>query len=159
MNSGNNSTGVHPIINSASSNFSPKETALYADDEIIPRSKLTKFIQLYAGSEKLDPQVVSSLSEIGHEFVANLVEEACQLASLKESKCIEPQDIQFLAEKNYGIRIPCLPASNDSMQSLKTASLIMRPDNPYGGDAHIRRLAQIRHHILTCSTQQPQINK
>lgn len=123
-------------------------------NELIPIHKLHKYLQLFAPTEKIDSSVLSTLAELGYEFVVSIIEEACQLASLKESRALEPRDIQFVAENLHDIHLPSTlsvfsgnseamdPLSASITSSMASGSLLARDD------AHLRRMAQIRHIVL-----------
>lgn len=65
-------------------------------EELVPKAKLSKLIHLLAPQERVELEVVAAMSEIGEELVLNVIEEACQLASLKEERKLEPRDILFI---------------------------------------------------------------
>ena len=128
-------------------------------NELIPIHKLHKYLQLFAPTERMDSSVLSALAELGYEFVVSILEESCQLATLKESKTLEPRDIQFIAENLHDIHIPSTLAvfsgnaeamdslSSSITSSMASGSLLARDD------AHLRRMAQIRHAVLSNNAQ------
>lgn len=69
-------------------------------EELVPKAKLSKLMHLLAPQERIEPEVLAAMSEIGEEFVLNIIEEASQLASLKEDKKLESRDILFVLGKH-----------------------------------------------------------
>jgi hypothetical protein len=52
------------------------------------------------------------MAEIGEELVLGVIEEACQLASLKEHRALEPRDILFVLgtwTSFFDTNLPTLP--------------------------------------------------
>jgi histone H3/H4 len=68
-------------------------------EELVPKAKLAKLIQLLAPQERFDLDVLQVLSDIAEDLVLNTMEEACQIASLKENPVLEPRDVLFVLGK------------------------------------------------------------
>ena len=65
-------------------------------EELVPKAKLAKFFMMLAPQEKFEPEVLQALGEIGEDMVLRVIEESCQLASLKENRNLEPRDLLFI---------------------------------------------------------------
>ena len=78
----------------------PQPAKLEKNDPLIPSHKVGQFIQLLAGNEKCDANVLQLMSSICAEFVVNVVDGACQVAKLKENKILEDRDIRMILGKH-----------------------------------------------------------
>lgn len=54
---------------------------------------------------------------LADEFVDNVIAAACRLAKVRGSETLDIKDIQFILERNYGIRIPGY--ASDEIRAIK----------------------------------------
>lgn len=148
-----------------SNSFSYHTAGVSSISELVPTQKLQKYIHLFAPTEKIDQSVLSTLSDYGNEFIISVLEEACQIAVLKDSKALEPKDIKFIAENLHDIHLPStLSVFNNNSEIMDSLTSSITSSISSGAllardDAHLRRMAHIRQHILNNGVSEDMKNK
>lgn len=117
---------------------SPSTGKPEVSEPLIPPQKVAQFVHLVTGGEKCEPDVFQLLSSIGTEFVVGILDEACQVARLRDSRTLEPEDLRMILEKYHYIHLP--PAAPSS------EAIVAQQPLPRTHDVHLKRLGQIRQH-------------
>ncbi|KAI9801679.1 MAG: Transcription initiation factor TFIID subunit 12 [Piccolia ochrophora] len=110
--SGGSSQGANGMMGQPAYQQMPSYTLEGDGERVLSKKKLDELVRQVTGGgeglggEGLTPEVEESVLQIADEFVDQVIENACQLAKLRNSSTLEIRDIQLILERNYNIRIP-----------------------------------------------------
>lgn len=82
-------------------------------DRVLSKRKLDELVRQVTGSTSsssehpsLAPEVEESILHLADDFVDDLITSSCRLAKCRANQTLEVRDVQYVLERNYGIRIP-----------------------------------------------------
>lgn len=115
----------------------------------IETPQLRQLVEAVDRNEILEPDVEHVLIQLAEDFVQNVVQASCDLASHRQSQTVEAKDVQFHLEKVWGIRIPGYTGLDE----------LEAPPQYQSTQSHEDRVALVRKAISTSSSNKGELKK